>query len=599
MLHSKLNIMKKIIVFIFIAIIGTGCNDLDIQPLNIIQDKDIFVSESGITAYMASLYRDLPIEDHRSTVWGFENGWQNWPALGHYSGELLNNMLFFVWDSPSGDALQFWSYDRVRKINYFIENMPKYEQNFSPDLVNTWMGEAYFCRAYYYFAMVNRYGAAPLVKEVKNYPESSLEELQIPRNTQEEGWDFIAEDLDKAIGLLPEESPEKGRANKYVAYALKSRAMLYAASIARFDTPAAGYEQLLGVSASKAQGYYQASYDAADKVGSKYTLYNKYADKYENYWKLFLDEENPEVILARYYKYPEYVHNFDCSHIPFQVRGPEGYSSIFNPTLELVEMFDDINGEPFVLKTTDESGNPIRYDSRADLFKDAEPRLKASVILPDDVFKGEVIDIRKGIWTSYPGGELKTTTDFGAMYNDMAIIGKSGMGHNETTTTGFLMRKYQNPDMPNSQVVNFHSDQQYIAIRYAEILLNKAEAAFYLDKKQEALDAINKVRERGGAKLLTMEQLTEDAVRKERRMELALENHSYWDLRRWRIADKLMNNKKYKALYPYYIYDEGKYIFTKEEVGTTFTYDVKVNYAKVPTGEIAKNPKLLPNNPGY
>ena len=136
-------------------------------------------------------------------------------------------------------------------------------------------------------------------------------------------------------------------------------------------------------------------------------------------------------------------------------------------------------------------------------------------------------------------------------------------------------------------------------MRYAEILLNRAEAAFYLGKKQEALDLINQVRERAGAKLYTLNQLTEDNLRKERRMELVFENHSFWDLRRWRIADKLMNNKKYTALYPYYVYDEGKYIFTKEEVGTTYTYDVKVNYAKVPAGEISKNPNLLPDNPGY
>lgn len=591
--------MKKIIVYIFIAIISMGCNSLDVPPLNIIQDKDIFVSESGITAYMASLYRDLPIEDHRFTVHGFENGWQNWPALGHYSGELLNNMLFFVWDSPSGTALQYWAYDRVRKINYFIQHMPEYEQSFSPDLYKSWMGEAYFCRAYYYFAMVNRYGAVPLVKEVKNYPESSIEELQVPRNTQEEGWDFIAEDLDKAIELLPEASLERGRVNKYVAYALKSRAMLYAASIAQFDTPVGGYEQLLGVPASKAEAFYQASYDAAVKLGGKYSLYNKHSDKFENFQKLFLDEDNPEIILARYYKYPEYVHSYDCNHIPFQMRGPEGYSSVFNPTLELVELFDDINGNPFVLKTTDEKGSPIRYENRGDIFKEVEPRLRASVILPDDIFKGEVIDIRKGIWTSYPSGELKTTTDFSAMYKDMPIMGKSGMGHNETTTTGFLIRKYQNPDMPNSLVVNGHSDQQYIAMRYAEILLNKAEAAFYLGKKQEALEAINLIRERAGAKLLTLDKLTEETIRKERRMELAFENHSFWDLRRWRIADKLINNKKYTALCPYYIYDEGKYIYTKEEVGTTYTYDVKVNYAMVPNDEITKNPKLLPNNPGY
>lgn len=592
--------MKKLISILFSSILlGTSCNTLDVPPINIIQDKDIFTSESGVTAYISSLYNDMPIQDLQATAWGFKNYWNSWPQGGHMSGELVNNMLFFVWDSPSGSMFQFWAYDRVRKINYLIENLPQYSPNFPESLVNTWLGEAYFCRAYYYFAMVNRYGAVPLVKEVKNYPETSIEELQIPRNTQQEGWEFVAEDLDKAIELLPETSLERGRINKYVAYGLKSRAMLYAASLCQFDTPASGYEELLGMPASKAQSYYQAAYDAASKLEGKYSLYNKYTDKFENYWNLFLDEDNPEVVFAEYYQYPEKTHSWDVHQIPFQIRGPEGYSGILNPTLEIVELFDDVEGNPFILKTVDEKGEPIRYDDPFDIFKGVEPRLRASVILPNDEYKGETIEIRKGIWTSYPDGELKTTSDFSVMYKDMPVMGKSGMGHNETTTTGFLVRKYQNPNMPNSQVIHGRSTTQFIEMRYAEILLNRAEAAFYLGKKQEALDLINQVRERAGAKLYTLNQLTEDNLRKERRMELVFENHSFWDLRRWRIADKLMNNKKYTALYPYYVYDEGKYIFTKEEVGTTYTYDVKVNYAKVPAGEISKNPNLLPDNPGY
>lgn len=592
--------MKKLISILFSSILlGTSCNTLDVPPINIIQDKDIFTSESGVTAYISSLYNDMPIQDLQATAWGFKNFWNSWPQGGHMSGELVNNMLFFVWDSPSGSMFQFWAYDRVRKINYLIENLPQYAPNFPESLVNTWLGEAYFCRAYYYFAMVNRYGAVPLVKEVKNYPETSIEELQISRNTQQEGWVFVAEDLDKAIELLPETSLERGRINKYVAYGLKSRAMLYAASLCQFDTPASGYEELLGMPASKAQSYYQAAYDAASKLEGKYSLYNKYTDKFENYWNLFLDEDNPEVVFAEYYQYPEKTHSWDVHQIPFQIRGPEGYSGILNPTLEIVELFDDVEGNPFILKTVDEKGEPIRYDDPFDIFKGVEPRLRASVILPNDEYKGETIEIRKGIWTSYPDGELKTTSDFSVMYKDMPVMGKSGMGHNETTTTGFLVRKYQNPNMPNSQVIHGRSTTQFIEMRYAEILLNRAEAAFYLGKKQEALDLINQVRERAGAKLYTLNQLTEDNLRKERRMELVFENHSFWDLRRWRIADKLMNNKKYTALYPYYVYDEGKYIFTKEEVGTTYTYDVKVNYAKVPAGEISKNPNLLPDNPGY
>lgn len=77
--------MKKLIVSLFIAMLGTSCNTLDVPPLNIIQDKDIFASESGITAYMASLYNDMPIQDHQATVNGFNNYWNSWPQAGHMS----------------------------------------------------------------------------------------------------------------------------------------------------------------------------------------------------------------------------------------------------------------------------------------------------------------------------------------------------------------------------------------------------------------------------------------------------------------------------------------------------------------------------------
>lgn len=592
--------MKKIILFLAVLIAGTGCNSLDVPPYNIIQDKDIFTSESGITAYVSSVYRDLPIEDFKFRIDGFDQ-FNTWPALGNYTGEMLNCMSDMVWGSPNGDMLQMWRYEWIRKTNYLIHTLPDYAANFDGSLINTWMGEAHFCRAYYYFAMAKRYGAVPIVTEAKNYPESSLEELQVPRDPEEKVWAYVESELDEAIKLLPEKSLGRGRASKSVAYALKSRAMLHAASVARFATVASGYENLLGVPQSKAEHYFQAAFDAAQQLEGKYSLYRKYTDKFENYWKLFLDDSSTETIYVRNYKYPELAHSYDSHHVPFQMRGSHGYSSRFNPTLELIQLFDDANGNPFTLKVNDANGQPIRFNDRMDLFKDVEPRLRASVILPGDVFKGEVIDVQKGLYMSYPNGKLETSATPGAMVDGVSVpvTGRSGMGNNETTCTGFFVRKYQNPDMPKDILIQWRSEQDWIDFRYAEILLNKAEAAFYLGKKQEALEAINDIRDRAGAKLLTEGQLTENAIRKERRMELAFENHTYWDLRRWRIADKQMNNTRYHALCPYFVYDEMKYIYKIEEVGGIYTYDVKCNYVKVPESEIGKNPNLLPNNPGY
>lgn len=573
---------------------AVACNSLDVPPMNIIQDKDVFQSESGITAYMVRLYTELPIEDFKFNRSGFDQ-FANYPGLSTCTGEMLLCMQDMVWDSPNGDWWGDWRYGSVRNVNYFLNEFPAYSNSFSADQANNWLGEAYFIRAYYYFSMAKRYGAVPIIKTVQNYPEQSLEELKVPRNSEREVYDFIAEDLDQAINLLPETSPVTGRVNKSVALALKSRAMLYAGSIAQYGQMQ--LNNLLGIPSSESKRYYEAAYEAAKALDGKYTLYNKYADKFENYWHLFLDKDSPENIFCKYYKFPENGHSNNVLHIPYQMRGVEGYSCRFNPTLDFVEMFDGADGKSDWLNVGT-SDNPVRYENRIDIFKNAEPRLRGSVILPDDEFKNERIDIQKGIYVSYPSGELLTSSDFNAMYKDKSVIGKSGMGLNETTVTGFLIRKYMNPDITKSQVVIGHGEEHWIDIRYAEILLNRAEAAFQLGKTEDALTCINQVRERAGAKLYTKEQLTAKSIQKERRMELAFENHTYWDLRRWRIADSEMNNRQYKALCPYYVYDEGKYIFKEEYVGPKYTFDVKVNYVKIPTDEISKNDKLV-QNPGY
>ena len=210
----------------------TSCNSLDIPPMNIIQDTDVFQSEAGVTAYIARLYTELPIEDFK---FGRDfDQFANYPGLCNATNEALLVTADFVWDNPSGDWFQAWKYGSVRNINYFIEQLSEYQNNFTDELVNDWLGEAYFIRAYTYFAMVKRYGGVPIVKQVQNFPEQSLEDLKVPRSSEQEVYDFIAEDLDLAISLLPEESLAKGRVNKNVAYALKSRVMLYAGSIAQF-----------------------------------------------------------------------------------------------------------------------------------------------------------------------------------------------------------------------------------------------------------------------------------------------------------------------------------------------------------------------------
>lgn len=586
--------LNKLILSGVLSTLLFSCNDLDMPPRNIMQENDVFKSEAGITAYMATLYSEIPMEDHRYNMWGFNN-FINFPTTYNVSGEaLIVRGGDFLYSNPDGSWFQAWQYGQIRNINFFLESLEKNKENFTEDKIKAWAGEAHFMRAFQYFAMVKRYGGIPIIDKVQNFPEQSIEELKVPRNSEQDVYDFIASELDMAISMLPEKALAKGRVNRNAAYALKSRAMLYAGSIAQYGEMQ--LDGLLGIPSSDAKKYYQASYDASKALEGKYSLYNKYADKYENFCKLFLDEDNPEVILGRYYKFPEYCHNLEMMNIPRQLHGAEGYSSHCNPTLEFCKMFDDVDGNQDWIKIGTEN-DPIRYEKRTDLFAKAQPRLRATVIFPGDEYKGEEIDVRKGIYESFPG-ELHTSGDFTAMYKDKTIIGQSGMEDMQTTSTGLYIRKYGDPSIDISNIVGWRGTVQWIEMRYGEILLNRAEAAFALGNVDDALNCINQIRERGGAKLLTKGQMTAKKIQLERRMELAFESHTYWDLRRWRIASTEIDAKQYYALCPYYVYDEGKYIFKEEKVGPMYTFYTKVNYVMIPKDQIVKN-DLLVQNPGY
>src|SRR5690606_30450613 len=147
-----------------------------------------------------------------------------------------------------------------------------------------------------------------------------------------------------------------------------------------------------------------------------HALYNKAPDdKVRNFQDLFLDEENnPEVILARHYSYPDKTHGYDNWVLPFGVRGPDGYSSRMCPTLELVEQFEYVNGSSGELKIEDAGSKPNFYEQPTDLFKDKAPLCLATVIVAVSTFQRSVIDVHAGI---YDQGKNFVAVDYSALYN--------------------------------------------------------------------------------------------------------------------------------------------------------------------------------------
>lgn len=196
----------------------------------------------------------------------------------------------------------------------------------------------------------------------------------------------------------------------------------------------------------------------------------------------------------------------------------------------------------------------------------------------------------------------------------MKRAGKSGTVKNQEigcTVSGFLIRKYLNPEQKNTTWNQSVTD--WIDIRYAEVLLNRAEAAMELaavgsvtddagkNYVEEAFRCVNLIRERAGATLLASSAETSiDVVRIERRKELAFENKTYWDLKRWRIIDDEQSTRRYRTLQPFFAADAMKYFMDikEQEYGYTYTYDTRNYYQQIPTGEIAKNPNCK-QNPGY
>lgn len=620
-----------------------SCLDLDIPPMNVVQDKDIFGSSDGINSYLARVYSGMPLEDFRySPERGLNNFWTLTPACV-VTGEAINGDQ----GGAQTENTKYWgdAYSQLRDINYFLETLPEYAANFQESDMNTWKGEMLFARAFTYFALVKRYGGVPLVNEVLHYPEQSIEQLKAPRSSEMAVYEQIKSDLDEAYNLLPETN-EISRANKYAAAGLKSRAMLFAGSIAKYNaiTLFDGQQnQLCGIPQDKATSYFKEAYDAAKLLEGHFSLYKdawKADDKeaqYQNYIDMFFKDNSRENIFIRQYSYPNSVHGYDCYVIPRQFM-VGGYSSRVSPTLDYVELFEGFPKDETGKTKTTENGKYVLYDNLTDFFKDAEPRLRATVILPGDLFKNEAVEVWRGIYTGNSTSDISplisanTLEKYEVASTSKDLVKTSPSGNNQEAYTlsngksmnpagrsgrfyadgacslsGFFLRKYLNPNMEAALVVENRSDQSWIELRYAEVLLNRAEAAYELylagsgdNYLQDAYKCINDIRERAGATLLSdASGMNMDVVRKERRKELGFENKIWWDLKRWRILDKEQNNTIYRILMPFYADKAGKWFFDSrlDEENRRFTFDTRWYYIEIP-GDVI-NSDGYQQNPGY
>ena len=600
---------------------------------------------------MARLYSELPIEDFRySPQRGINFFWIISPTPATTGEALSRDQTGSMQENTGGWNWDIWggTYTCIRDCDYFNQTLPSYAKYFTTAQIAAWTAEAYFVRGMTYFSLVKRFGGVPIVNKVLNYtPGSSTDSLEIPRSSEKACWDQVDADLTFAMNNLPAvnaDDADGSRANKYVAAAFESRAMLYAGCTAKYNSVTlfdGSQNQLCGLPASTANTYFQKAVAAAKALDGIYSLYlsgwsaTDPNAQYQNFVNLFSDAASKENIFVREYNYPNSVHGYDAYNVPRQLIGPNGYSAEVNPTLDFVEMFGGIPKNPDgTIQTLDNTGHYVLYSKTMDLFANAEPRLRATVILPGDVFKGQNIDIRRGIYTGSSSGGIAPLLPAGskALYPTSNLVtsstaaqtpytlpdgtkmnpaGLSGIFTGDPTCalSGFSVRKWLNPNLATAQVLENNETQTWIEMRYAEVLLNRAEAEYELysggggdvSMQTDAMAVVNQIRSRAGATPWAIAGADPlDSIRIERRKELAFENKTYWDLKRWRIFGKEQNGRIYRILMPFYSSDAGKYFFDArtDERNDVYTYDPRWYYEQLPSQAINKSTNVI-QNPGY
>ncbi|HEX8020854.1 RagB/SusD family nutrient uptake outer membrane protein [Mucilaginibacter sp.] len=626
--------MKKISIISMLALLvvtGSCRKDssfLDVPPKQVITSDVAFSDPSLVLSILGDLY------NRQVDFSGLDNGWASFADFSEaFPSE--NGSYYFVQRTGWGyGEWGLWDYNYVRDLNLFIQRATAATKLTDADK-NQFIAEGRFLRANYYFELVKRMGGVPLITTPLDYDFSgNVAKLQVPRAKESEVYDFIISEAEAIKGLLPAKAEEKTRATPGAILAMEARAALYACSIAKYgvNTPQVtlpGNE--VGIPASMATGYYTKALAAAQAIISgsagNYSLYKQLPDLSDNYANLFLDKSSSESIFVEDFKANGgKTHGFTTNDQPFSISDEGLDAGRLNPSLNLVESFEKTNNTYAPMATKDGSGNPIYYANELDIFADRDARLAGTVLLPSGLFKGKRTDVFAGyqladgsILTSGDATQLKplpgTTTP-------VQVVGKDGPvnGAEFRTQTGFYIRKYLDPTVGSGRRGR-GSDVNFIRYRYAEVLLNAAEASFELGQTAVAAGYMNQVRARAGLTTpLVAADITFDRIVHERRVELVFEGHTLYDMKRWRLANVVWDGNQMSVtdlvsnigkatkrntqpwgLWPYKYYNpgnanNGKWIF-KEVLPSPVTganrFQLGNYYSQISDDILGANPKIV------
>lgn len=521
----------KYILFSFLMslFVISSCSDnfLETEPLDEFADGAVWGDQSLSQAFINNIYErlDQTFTQGRLKAMIVDEA--------HYRGNTAS--LQFNRSQLTADGIPAWGnnqsfsswndlYKSIRFANMFLENADRIPAE--EHVLNRMKGEAFFLRAYLYHQLMRQYGGVPIISRVYGL----VDEFTVPRSTLEETVDFIIADLDQAVDLLPESysGNDIGRATRGAALALKSRVLVRAASDLYNTTvfPDYSHPELISFVGGSRTERWQAAKDASKAVMDLglYSLYKADPapgeDIVENINQLFISKNNEEDIFLRYFTLKDNV------QIGL-VSGPNGWHNWGTnaPLGDLVDDYAMADGSRF------DWSNPVHA---ARPYENREPRFYATILYEGakwrprpEYLRAEEPEgiIQVGKWEIWDAATNSVQIKHGLDTRQSPIENWNG------SYTGYYSRKFIDPQYDHQYI---RQDVPYRFIRYTEVVLNYVEACIELGEYEEARLHLNSVRRRAGLPPVTESgDALRDIYRLERRIELALEDHRIWDVRRW------------------------------------------------------------------
>lgn len=528
-----------------VAMSAVSCSDfLDMTPTNAVSDKMVWSNAENAELAVNDYYRYidyLSVFNTGQCLAGSTDALTDQLKYGSYN---YNSYCLIPSEIAYGGAVLIASYvdtylgnwttmyEYIRRVNEGIYNLHKYGESISADDKARLEAEMRFFRGFLYTDLVKRY------KDVIIYDEN-LESITRDKDvsTEEQGWNFVYDDLMYAATTLGESTDPDGRITSGAAYALLSRAMLYA------------------------ERWEDAKIAAEKVMGMGYELEDNYADAFK------LDSK--EAILQYNYNAATSVtHSFDGYMAPGGDRALDGNSmtgGYGTPTQEMVESYElATGGFPDWTAWHAEGGTP-----QTPPYEDLEPRFAATILYNGAEWKGRTIE-------TFVNG----TDGFATWMTDAAPEGRS--------TTGYYLRKLVDEDHSFKTIQA--STQPWTELRLAEVILNHAEACYRSGDPASANDDIERIRAR--VDLPYTDKTGEDlmaAIRQERKVEMAFEGHYYWDMKRWELAESAFTGIRLHGLK---IEKDaaGGYLYTYVEVDNQDrNFPAKMYRCPIPQAELDNN----------